>query len=633
MKEGRRQPDKVDELLTGRFRWVTVTAAVLVGVGTVLPLLWGTFYGDDARTSVLFGRTLLALTRTSVVDMAVGTQLGIITGLGRLFPLSGYTTFLFYLVDGNAFAYKAFTVALIAVNLVVFRLFVLKVTRSQALGLFAILLPPLVFQVRYADDPLTSYHGLLQLIVLYTLLALIALVAYVDTRKTWYLVAGVAAYAASLLTYEVGLPMFVMFFLVAYLYPQRRSALDAARLTWPFAAAAVLIAAVTIGIRLYYHLPVTGGAAGGPYTPNLDLVTAARTLFIQTTGAIPLSYYATWVFRESWQIPFQALVKPMPGFLGTFTTSPLAAIGLAAGYGVLLTGACVSAVRERFDKKDPAPSPWALVAFGACMVVLPGVLISLSPKYQEARWIRWGVAYLPVYASYFGVAALLAVGLYVLLRRTKGSSAWKVVACVAVAVAVFAGVANYGNTASVMAGWETFYVFPRQAEQNALIHGVMRGFPEGGALVSKGLDWEVDPRYFLRYAGKNVAVLSSFGAATDQVRSYASSSAASGAGTRYTFGPGRPLYGLDYNGTSARNGYAAFGPIDSFVVAPDGSVSDVAFQPTRVYLSWDPPGAASQTAAQYDSPSKLGLDPAQWVLESSGDTWALYRAAAPSARP
>ena len=162
-----RETGKLDQWLGGRFGWITVLAATLLAVATISPVLSGGFQGDDAWASVRSGRDFLALSHTSVFQQVWSDQMAWVTGNGRFFPLSSYGGFLFYLVNGNAFAYKAFIVALVAINLLLFRVFVIKVTHSRALGLFAILLPPLFFQVRYADDPLTSYQGLMQVVVLW----------------------------------------------------------------------------------------------------------------------------------------------------------------------------------------------------------------------------------------------------------------------------------------------------------------------------------------------------------------------------------------------------------------------------------------------------------------------------------
>jgi hypothetical protein len=188
----------IGALLGQRRDLVLFVSALLLAALTLSPTLGGSFYGDDAWGS-LYGPRLFELRNISVFQHAWETQAAWISS-GRFFPLSGYSSFLFYAIDGNVLAYRLFLMALSLANVALLGVLVAKMTRSRAFALLAMLLVPLAFQLRFADDPLTTYTGLLQVVTCLTLLSLIALVAYIDTGRKRYLVASLAAYGGGPLT-------------------------------------------------------------------------------------------------------------------------------------------------------------------------------------------------------------------------------------------------------------------------------------------------------------------------------------------------------------------------------------------------------------------------------------------------
>ena len=612
----------LDRVTAPRFRWISTLLALLVSAVVLLPVLNSAFYGDDSWGS-LKGRTLLTLTHTSLLQEIWNYQVGWITSQGRFFPLSAYVTVLYYVIDGNVLAYKVFIVCMVLTNLLLFKLVVTRITGSRALGLLAITLVPLAFQLRYADDPLTSYQGLIQVVLLLTLTALLALIAYLDTRKTWYRVAAVAAFSTSLLTYEVGLPLFLMFFLVAYLYPQRRSMASAAADSWPFAAAASVAVAIAVGLRLLNHVAIAGGAGTGAYAPNFDLSKVSMTLLNQTAASIPLSFPMASAAAPNLGMVLPSFAKPLPGFTETIAGSPVIASGLVVAYAALLAFACAWVAWEHAnaDRMAAKPSLSALSAVGVCLLVLPGVLISLSPKYQAGVWL--GAPYLPVYMSYFGVGTLLALGLYYAVTRARTVGARMIPTIIAVVLGVFIIGVTYGDNWTVTTGYDVPYVFQRQVEQGALTHGIMSEFPDGAGLLAKGADWETFPTFFRLYAGKTVGVLSSARHPDTQMLSYASSSATAAAGTVHVYDTDRPLYALDYAGTSRTNGYATLGRVDEFTVRPDGSATDIMWAASRTYVSWD------DSTGDWTSVVPSGFNPSEWILLSSGDHWKMFGKALP----
>jgi hypothetical protein len=623
----------IGALLGQRRDLVLFVSALLLAALTLSPTLGGSFYGDDAWGS-LYGPRLFELRNISVFQHAWETQAAWISS-GRFFPLSGYSSFLFYAIDGNVLAYRLFLMALSLANVALLGVLVAKMTRSRAFALLAMLLVPLAFQLRFADDPLTTYTGLLQVVTCLTLLSLIALVAYIDTGRKRYLVASLAAYGAGLLTYEVVLPFFVMHLVICWLYPRRLTMRELIAVAWPFVALVGVAVIGTIALRMSVGAAIAGGAGAGAYALNWDPVAIAGTFVKQTTAAFPLSYYAaqglSLRFGWSWLPPG----RPLAGFAGTFAASPMAAFAIAVGFAGLVGAALLQAVSERPKPpgakaaKKGASAPQVLMApvaaLGLCLLLLPGTLIALSPKYQAERWVRWGVGYLPVYVSYFGVALLLAAGLYALAVSRLGDTAKKTLVVTIAIAAAFVGVIDYGNSAVVIQGWAPYYDWPRALERAALERGVMDRAPEGGAVLVGGRDFE-EPALFLTYGGKRVGPVVPTRAA-GPLKDVAASSSQTSAGTLYTFGPGHELSSITVQADPGGTGRVVFGSAQTVEVDGNGAVVGGALAPSDVYLSWDPATVADQGSS--GAPSSLlessGITAADWDLSESGPGWALYR--------
>lgn len=64
----------------------------------------------------------------------------------------------------------------------------------------------------------------------------------------------------------------------------------------------------------------------------------------------------------------------------------------------------------------------ALLIFGFLLLIIPNLLIALSPTYQYL--IYWGVSHLPVYISYFGAYLIISVVVDSALLRLRNY--WKI---------------------------------------------------------------------------------------------------------------------------------------------------------------------------------------------------------------
>jgi hypothetical protein len=122
------------------------------------------------------------------------------------------------------------------------------------------------------------------------------------------------------------------------------------------------------------------------------------TVLRQSSAALPLSYPLLARFRPT---EVFTLEMAWAWFRGHWGVTHLLLLAGTTGLAV--------AVARRVPSVRPRLLP--LACLGLLLWVLPALLLALSPKYRAQDWVSWGNGYLPVFASIFGVIALVAAGL------------------------------------------------------------------------------------------------------------------------------------------------------------------------------------------------------------------------------
>jgi len=613
-------------------------AAFALAVISLSPLLESGLSGDDLPNSVSFARSVLHAQGNGLGQLIHDTlaSVPVWAASGRFFPLSGYAAFLFYFVDGHALALKLFVLALILVDLGLLGYLTTQMTGSRALGVLAILITPLLFQLRVAvyHDPIASFAGLLEVVLACTLISLVLLLLYLKSAKRRYLVGSLAVYAVSLLTYEITIPFFLLFAALAWLYPERRSVLMSARISWPFAALAGAAVALSMGLRLFMEVALSGSAdayaqavsasgltVSGAYIPNIAPGAILATLAHQVSAALPLS--------------FQQLGVPglFPSFSADLTAQPAFSLVLIAGYGAMAVTLGWQLWREVLARSHGF-RPGLLVVLGSGLLILPNAVISLSPRYQAET--SWGIGYLPVYLSYFGVALLLLALIYGLFRLAASAKrsvavALSTVTTLALAVGIaYVGVVNHANNAIEVENGNAAVWYPRATVMTAMERGLFAGLPADLRLVVGGAGpgyWGVrDPAFFSGYSGVKVAAVVTVAEAVATMRATTPSSTSEDGAVTYLMPPQSDVYYLTYGGAWEGNGSAVLGKIRELKRAANGALS-MQLESVRLYMSASTPsllpGPHGQGLAT-TSPTELGIDPNEMAMVASGWEWSLF---------
>lgn len=555
------------------------------------PSVRSDFYFDDVKNACTEGQTrLLGMSIWHLTECIIRDSLR----NGRLFPGALALTFVVHYYFTDATAYKALLVLLSLANFVEFYYLLRgwRISRpAAALGTLGLVQ---LIQLRAFADPLLGFAGIMQVVLGLLLLTMITLQRHLAGGRGSWLVASVALFTASLVTYEISY-CFVPIFL-AMIYARRGSWRASLSTLQPYVAVIVVLCAFIVGLRYNVRMP-----QDFPYRFRLFPVEVVVTALTQATSALPLSYALLSPHRPYYFDGWRAI--------GRWENWVLAAS--AAGLVWLL-------LRRIQAGSTRTVSAKLLAVIGVLLWFLPGVPISVSPKYQSC--VELGIGYLPVYVQYGGTALLGVAGLLWLAQR--GARLRQAVAPgIALASAAVALITFDTNRQVVRVLQTCPNVCERQMVEAALGAGLGEPIPEEAVVLAVTGEGSGVLR-----AGPPVS--SCFLSQQLKRRVHAINGVA---------GPGemsvkdqldglpRPTFVLACHSPDGYSGYALLGTIEP----PDGDAAATAHQASNVRLfvrgrpTW--PAIPEVTGSGNGSPSnQQGGAASNFKLLRSGPDWALY---------
>ena len=420
------------------------------------PVLKGAFYWDDAFFSVEAQN--MRLSGTSIWER-VWKEIVDYVRIGRINPFATFHFLVFYYLP-DVRLYKLMLVVLTLLDGYLFYRFLRLWTKEQKAAILALVTAVLCFQNRLYHDPLNSYYGLMQVMFAELMGALIFYIRWLRERKTGFAVLSLLCFAMGLMSYEMFFPLTALFLIPAW--EQEKHPMKAIRRMIPW----ILLAVGLFALSMLLRRNITDETAYGGTTFSLDIPLILKTLATQIGSALPLSYrnagYDT-------------------GMMGTlvqwhtiFNTS-LAEFLRSIQWQDLLGCLILALLLRDFSTEQMWFSIFHLL-FGFLLWLLPGLVISLSEKYQLD--MVPGLAYIPILFSYFGMGLML-YELFALAERFLPFRSLRVVLCGAGWMILLLTMQDNRHISNML---DDIFLYPRKAGEDALQSGILDDFDSGTVL-------------------------------------------------------------------------------------------------------------------------------------------------------
>ncbi len=422
------------------------------------PVLRGGFYWDDAflsteiQTMRLRGESLFARILEEISSYAEA---------GRLRPFASFVIPVFYFLP-NAFTYKLFLMLLTLLGGYLFFRFIREWQGDERLAFGGTAAVCLCFQLRLYHDPLNSYFGYMQVLFIELILALHFFVKFLRNGRTAPLLLSLLFFVIGLMSYEMFFPLTALFLLLAL--AERKHFWNAVKACLPHILAAAVLFALSMLLRAKN---ITADTAYSGTTFNFDLSAILNAFVNQVTGAFPLSCRLAGndigLFGKL--VPWNELFN-----------ASFAEFVRGIGWQDIIA-VCALVIILRSSSEEKPRFSWMTLCFGLLLWLLPGMVISMSEKYQNE--LAPGLAYIPVYFSYFGAALILYELAAGLIRKT-GSGVLRTLITAGACVFLLIGMQDNRGISEDLC---EIFTYPRQAGEYALQAGILDAEPAEGELI------------------------------------------------------------------------------------------------------------------------------------------------------
>ena len=450
------------------------------------PVLKGGFYWDDAFFSVeaqnmrLEGISIWERVWKEIVDYV---------RIGRINPFATFHFLVFYYLP-DVHLYKLMLVCLTLLNGWLFYRFLRLWGRDRKFAISALLITLLCFQFRLYHDPLNSYYGLMQVMFCELMLALTAFLHWMREGKKGSLAVSLLFFMMGLMSYEMFFPLTALFLILAWAEEKHMG--RAIRKTLPWIFAAVLI----FGMSMLLRRNITEETAYTGTTFSLDIPLLFRTITTQVGAAFPLSYrnagydngvmgtLILWheIFNSSLSvflrsIQWQDLLGCFLLLLILFGTEHMRTGNLCREADKSVPVPMCSAQIQNSYELEKTKFSGVVLFFGLMLWLLPGLVISLSSKYQQD--LVPGLAYIPVLFSYFGMGIML-YEVFALIGKFFKPRTLRLLLGGAGCMILLLTLQDNRHISAMLDDW---FLYPRKAGEEALQAGIL-GEHTAGTVIS-----------------------------------------------------------------------------------------------------------------------------------------------------
>lgn len=559
--------------------YVLVTCILFITL-ILMPVLFTGYAFDDSHDTLIKGFLIEA--NDNIIHFNFVQILGWFSGLGRFIPLQFYFFPYFDLIY-NLYLYKITIIALIIIDICLFCYLIYLITGLKSLSVLPILLIPAFFQMRLYHDPLSGAHFLMPLIFLEIILSIIFLVFHLKTEKMRHLVLSVLLFGISIVTYEIVYPFVILYLLIiiAHSYENEIRKFKIAILS--FISMPFLTLLIPHMLQIRFGL-LKSGYQDPNYRPNIDMFAAFTAFIKQTIAAFPLSYYIldpNQIFRET-----------------TINVSAFIAVSI-----ILITLLWFSISKNipkliTCDQKNIEHSinnvKLILLSIGISFLLFPSILIALSVKYQNE--LIFGIGYIPVFFSYFGIVLLIVLFICILYDKNKNHNIKHVIKIINIISLIFLllTIFTYYNNWITIRESNDEWLYPRNLIEDGINNGLLDIVPKDSIFIIDNVNpWDQPAFYHMMSQNKNSTILSSY-----KLKSYLKAGNSGYISNKlpnsscikhnytyvYNFKEKDHVYYLRYYAYNNNYGYIILGKINQILLS-NNDVYDVSCNLTYVYLA------------------------------------------------
>ena len=352
-------------------------------------LLLTGYLGDDAYNSQIAGKLMQE-------DISLWTMIDAET---RGWLRNGSVRFTFYYLIYPLFYYvtdiqyiKLISIFILFFANFSFYLFFSKLVRCNKLGLLATLFMFVLIQYRPWHDPVLGFPSYqVPLISALMFMSFYFYMQFLESNKKVMNLISLILLIFCLCMYEATIPFIPIFGILAF--TQNKTLTNRFKdIRYHF-----FIVSIYFIFIIYLKLFIVESTSYQGASLNLSNITDLIMAFIKEVYAVfPLSYaLPTWLSFDT----IRNFPENIFNFFKISFLSWMVLIGL-----LIIFFYCLNSVKPLIDKNNR--KKFVLISLN--LLIVPAALTALSGHQKEVANISWGLAYLPIYIQYFGLALVMA---------------------------------------------------------------------------------------------------------------------------------------------------------------------------------------------------------------------------------
>lgn len=447
----------------------------LISTLYLFPYTQNGYWHDDAINSSIWGE--LHRAGNSLIALTWQVTRNWIRDAGRFIPLAFLQTYTAFYFIRDQQTLRLCHVLSVILNIILFITLLrkLKVTWSQIGLWFLVLLACL--QMRDYNDPIASYSFFMQTQFMLFTTSLLFYLHWEFNNKWRFLVLSSFCLAFSLLIYEVNYIFYPMVVILLLKSQKNKDTL--------VKASAILFSPLLFYIPFNIFLRHFGNPVyvGNKFSFNTIL---PETYLKQFIAPFP---YVHYLFKFQRKFNVIELAKSLPtNFISVL-------IFITALYVIFKLYEKISTSKEVL-KSNPHYQKLKIIALS--LVFIPPCFMAISKKYQDE--LDWGIGYLPVYYSYFGVALLILFYICNLkadnIRKKK-----TVLTLIALCLSI-----NYLSNLRVFKIQEEKFSVSRNSLEKALSEGLLANLNDGDYVTLTNTPIYLSGGFFYQHSSKKVVL-------------------------------------------------------------------------------------------------------------------------------